>query len=491
MTTGSTKELLPLTERPAWQALEAHCREIRGRHLRSLFADDATRGERLTAEAGGIFLDYSKNHVTDETIALLCRLAEASGLRDRIDAMFGGARINVTENRAVLHVALRAPRGTSIIVDGKNVAIRLMSTNTFGRALFCTSTRSASTGAPTPRSQQVLVGDVANRGFSDHLRQVVLDEGIRALAFIPVIYQGRLLGKFMLYFDQPHHFEDEEVRIARTIAGHIAFALARANTAEELASSRDELAIILRDVADGITVQNPDGSIVYANPAAARLIGYASVDDLLATTSRSRAPLRTVRRDGRAVPPDRLPAVALQGGRPDDVICRFRRLPPARSAGPSSRRRRCSRRAAGSGRRSTSSWTSPSTAGRRGPRRGSRRSSSLPTTPSSAKIRRDDPELERRRRAPVRLHRRRGDRSVDRDADAAGAPDELPSIMERLRRNRASTTSSRCGSARTAGAVDVSVSISPIRDTRARSPARRPSPAMSRSTSTLSGFGAS
>jgi glucose-6-phosphate isomerase len=121
MTTGITTELSPLTARPAWKALEAHYKNIRGRHLRALFADDATRGERLTAEGPGLFLDYSKNRVTDETIALLCRLAEASGLRDRIDAMFGGTKINVTENRAVLHVALRAPRGTSIMVDGKNV----------------------------------------------------------------------------------------------------------------------------------------------------------------------------------------------------------------------------------------------------------------------------------------------------------------------------------------------------------------------------------
>src|SRR6185503_15251760 len=90
-------------------------------HLRGLFADDAARGTRLTAEGAGIFLDYSKNRVTDETMALLRRLAEESGLRDRIDAMFGGARINVTEHRAVLHVALRAPRGASILLDGKNV----------------------------------------------------------------------------------------------------------------------------------------------------------------------------------------------------------------------------------------------------------------------------------------------------------------------------------------------------------------------------------
>src|SRR5262245_12043488 len=119
--TAITTELLPLTARPAWKALQAHYKDIRGLHLRTLFADDAKRGERLTAEGAGIYLDYSKNRVTDETIALLCRLAEASGLRERIDAMFAGAKINVTENRAVLHAALRAPRGTSIVVDGKDV----------------------------------------------------------------------------------------------------------------------------------------------------------------------------------------------------------------------------------------------------------------------------------------------------------------------------------------------------------------------------------
>src|SRR5216117_3285075 len=112
---------LPLTARPAWKSLEAHHEKIRDLHLRTLFADDAKHGERLTAEAVGVFLDYSKNRVTDDTLALLRRLAEECGLRERIDAMFRGDKINVTEARAVLHVALRAPRGASIIVDGKNV----------------------------------------------------------------------------------------------------------------------------------------------------------------------------------------------------------------------------------------------------------------------------------------------------------------------------------------------------------------------------------
>src|SRR5712664_1074867 len=112
---------LPLTARPSWKALQAHHEKIREIHLRALFADDSTRGERLTAEAAGIYLDYSKNRATDETLALLRGLAEESGLRERIDAMFRGDKINLTEQRSVLHVALRAPRGTSFTVDGKDV----------------------------------------------------------------------------------------------------------------------------------------------------------------------------------------------------------------------------------------------------------------------------------------------------------------------------------------------------------------------------------
>jgi len=111
----------PLTERPAWKDLGVHFQKTRELHLRQLFADDPERGKRLTAEAAGIYLDYSKNRITDQTIKLLLQLAEESGLRPRIDAMFQGDKINRSENRAVLHVALRAPRGTSILVDGRNV----------------------------------------------------------------------------------------------------------------------------------------------------------------------------------------------------------------------------------------------------------------------------------------------------------------------------------------------------------------------------------
>jgi glucose-6-phosphate isomerase len=111
----------PTAKQAAWRALQDHYETMRGRHLRDLFAHDPKRGERMTAEAVGVFLDYSKHRIDDETLRLLVALAEQSGLRERIDAMFRGEKINVTENRAVLHVALRAPKGTSIVVDGKNV----------------------------------------------------------------------------------------------------------------------------------------------------------------------------------------------------------------------------------------------------------------------------------------------------------------------------------------------------------------------------------
>lgn len=105
----------------AWKKLAIHFEQVRELHLRQLFADDPKRGTRFTAEASGLYLDYSKNRITDETLKLLVQLAQASGLRERIDAMFRGDKINITEKRAVLHTALRAPRNASILVDGKNV----------------------------------------------------------------------------------------------------------------------------------------------------------------------------------------------------------------------------------------------------------------------------------------------------------------------------------------------------------------------------------
>jgi glucose-6-phosphate isomerase len=118
---ATTTKLASLRETPSWRALEKHAEELRDLHLRELFADDPKRGERLTIEAEGLYLDYSKNRITDETVRLLLRLAEERGVAQRRDAMFAGEKINVTEHRAVLHVALRAPRDAVIEVDGENV----------------------------------------------------------------------------------------------------------------------------------------------------------------------------------------------------------------------------------------------------------------------------------------------------------------------------------------------------------------------------------
>ena len=122
MTTPQPQSTIaPLRNRPAWNALEKHCSEMRHLQLRKLFADDPGRSERYTLQESGLYFDYSKNRITDETVRLLLQLAEQSGLRQRIDAMFAGEKINVTEQRAVLHVALRAPKGTKIVVDGADV----------------------------------------------------------------------------------------------------------------------------------------------------------------------------------------------------------------------------------------------------------------------------------------------------------------------------------------------------------------------------------
>ena len=116
---------IPLRERPAWKALEQHYSEIGGRHLRELFADEPGRGERLTAEAAGLYLDYSKNRITDETLRLLIQLAQESSLEQRRDMMLRGERINVSENRPVLHIALRMPKGSSLVVDGVDVVAQV------------------------------------------------------------------------------------------------------------------------------------------------------------------------------------------------------------------------------------------------------------------------------------------------------------------------------------------------------------------------------
>ena len=138
--------------RPGWKALERHHAELAGRHLRNLFADDPDRGERMTAEAAGLYLDYSKNRVTDETIGLLVALAAECGLAERREAMFRGEHINVTEDRAVLHVALRMPRGRSLVVDGTDVVTEVHEVLDRMAASPTGSARATGRGTPASRS---------------------------------------------------------------------------------------------------------------------------------------------------------------------------------------------------------------------------------------------------------------------------------------------------------------------------------------------------
>src|SRR5579859_5996179 len=114
-------KIQPLTKLKAWKSLKTHQKQINKLHLRDLFAKDPKRGERFACSGAGLYLDYSKNRINDQTLKLLLQLAREAGLKAKIDAMFRGDKINVTENRAVLHTALRAPKGASILVDGKNV----------------------------------------------------------------------------------------------------------------------------------------------------------------------------------------------------------------------------------------------------------------------------------------------------------------------------------------------------------------------------------
>jgi glucose-6-phosphate isomerase len=154
----------PLTSLAAWKQLKSHAKEMAGVHLRELFAGDPQRGERMTAEGAGLFLDYSKNRIKDETLRILLALAEESKLREHTEAMFSGEKINITEKRAVLHVALRAPKGQSIIVDGEDVVPKVH--QVLDRmAAFCDRVRSGEwqgfTGKPIRNVVNIGIGGTA------------------------------------------------------------------------------------------------------------------------------------------------------------------------------------------------------------------------------------------------------------------------------------------------------------------------------------------
>ena len=153
MSTTARNPVAPLRERPAYNALEQHYDEIRDVHLRELFAADPKRGERFTAEGAGLYLDYSKNRITEDTLRLLLELAEQSGLRERTEAMFRGDTINISENRSVLHVALRMPQGRSLIVDGTDVVAEVHECSIGWRTSPSACAAASGRGTPASRSR--------------------------------------------------------------------------------------------------------------------------------------------------------------------------------------------------------------------------------------------------------------------------------------------------------------------------------------------------
>ena len=177
---------------------------------------------------------------------------------------------------------------------------------------------------PAPRS--LAVPDAAGEESLGALREVVLSEGIGALAFIPLLYGNRLLGKFMLYCDRPHDFSAGELALAETIAGHIAFALEKRRLEDELRLSADTLSATLNAVGEGITVQAPDGTLLLANQAAAAMLGFSSVAGLLAAgVAEVAARFQLLDENGEPLPPDRLPGrAALRGHEPPEVLVRWR-----------------------------------------------------------------------------------------------------------------------------------------------------------------------
>ena len=171
----------------------------------------------------------------------------------------------------------------------------------------------------------VLVADVAAAGFDAELEGAVRSEGIAALAFVPLVHGGRLLGKFMLYHDEPHEWGEREVRLCRTIANHIASATVRTRARTALRESREQLETIMRTVDEGIIVQSPDGRLVYANDAAARTIGFESTADLLANErAETLARFDVLDALGDPMPPDDLPGRRALQGESSERLVRYR-----------------------------------------------------------------------------------------------------------------------------------------------------------------------
>ena len=254
--------------------------------------------------------------------------SHAAPLAELAAALAGAASLDELCDRAVEAVrsSLGADRASVLLFDAHGI-MRFRAWKGLSERYRAATDGHSPWSADERRAEPVLVADVAAEPTLEDLRDVVLDEGIRALAFVPVAYAGRLLGKYMLYFDEPRDLGDDELALASAIADQIAVSVEQHRIAAELRTSHEQLEIMFRGVGEGITVQRPDGSLAYANDAAARSLGFSSPEELLATPPRAIVDrFEILGEDGVPFPPERFPGrLVLLGADEAEEVFRYRR----------------------------------------------------------------------------------------------------------------------------------------------------------------------
>src|SRR6266516_746076 len=255
---------------------------------------------------------------------LRSRLAELDAVYRLADAVAHSQSLDELLDVAVeaLLRAIGADRGAVLLYDSNGV-MRFRAWRGLSDA-YRAATEGHSPWSPdTPEPQPLLVTSVEDSDFEAPLLEALRTEGIGALAFIPLVHRGRLLGKFMLYHDEPHEFGDEEIRLCRTVASHLASSAVRTQALEALRESNDRLAVILRSVGDGITVQTPDGELLYANDAAARTLGFSATEELLVTPVKAlMRRFEVLDEERHPLPLDELPGrLALAGETVERLVC--------------------------------------------------------------------------------------------------------------------------------------------------------------------------
>jgi PAS domain S-box-containing protein len=292
------------------------------------FSPNAAELAPLAVFAGvAVFISllYAARQRSEQELAQ--RLNTLSSIYKLSDTVNRATSINVIYEQALdaLQRAVGADRSSILLFDANGV-MQFKAWRGLSDAYRASTTGHSPWTVETKDPQPVLVPDVEKDANLENLRGVILGEGIRALAFIPLVGGARLLGKFMVYYNSPHVFTPEQVQAAQTIARHVAFALEQQTADEELRQSRRQLEIILHGITDGITVQEPSGKLIYANDAAARVIGFKTPEELIATpVSQVLQKFQVLDEAGQAFPLERLPGrLALQGQQPGEELVRFR-----------------------------------------------------------------------------------------------------------------------------------------------------------------------